>query len=139
MRLIALAVFVILYSCKHYSTSAELPANPLDTSKLYGRWMVIDALRNNRPTQTITGAVFALESNQISHNLSGTENLSQFDLKDSTLYASDQTQYKIEYLNDSLLILYTLIQNNKFRMSLKKLPDYSSELTESDTSHLKPY
>ncbi len=105
----------------------------LDSTKLYGRWTILDALRNNRPTQTITGAIFFIQPSQLTHNLLGTENVYQYQIKDSTLQASDQTYYKIEYLNDSLLIINTLIQNHRFKMSLKKLPEQTLELTESDT------
>lgn len=134
MRLLALAVFFMFYNCKNKQVLTEVVKPLLDTTKLYGRWMILDALRNNRPTQTINGAIFEINGNHIVHNLMGGENAYQFKIKDSTLHASDQTNYNIEYLNDSLLIINTMIQNYKFRMSLKKQPGHILELTESDTA-----
>ena len=128
-----LAIVCTLYCCKNNSISIDIQKVLLDSTKLYGRWTSLDALRNNRPTQTITGAIFDIQPSQLTHNLLGTENVYQYQIKDSTLQASDQTYYKIEYLNDSLLIINTLIQNHRFKMSLKKLPEQTLELTESDT------
>ena len=133
MRLLTLPIVFILYCCKNNSASLGIAKIQLDSTKLYGRWTILDALRNNRPTQTITGAIFDIQPNQLTHNLLGTDIEYQYQIKDSTLLASDQTMYRIEYLNDSLLIINTLIQNHKFKMSLKKLPEQTPELTESDT------
>lgn len=117
-RAVCILSFYLFIACKPKGPILE--KNQLNKEQLYGQWMIQDAMRNNRPTQTVNGAVVIVDSLLIKHNIFGSDGEFTYQVKDSVITTSDQSMFKVEFLNDTLLMMNTLIQNYKFRFSLKK-------------------
>ena len=132
MNLLRAVCFVCMYSwiaCKVKSPVEE--KKQLSKDQLFGHWIIQDAIRNNRPTQTINGAVFIIDSVQISHNIFGQDNQFLYQIADSSITTADQTIFNVEFLNDSLLMMNAYIQQYKFRFALKKQYHHESHQADS--------
>ncbi|MEP7321357.1 MAG: hypothetical protein ABI761_05535 [Saprospiraceae bacterium] len=119
MRVITWCILLLLIGCKH-----EDP--PFDSKKIEGRWIVSEAKRKHRPTQTIEGAIISITHDQLSHNLFGTDTAYQITWGKNFMLA-DTTHYFIEANLDSILILNVNLLKYPFRITLKKLKDDQTE------------
>ncbi|MDV7396328.1 hypothetical protein RZS08_33345, partial [Arthrospira platensis SPKY1] len=68
---------------------------------MLGRWEVREAIRNGRPTETLTGAYMEfLPDGRMITNISGTQDESAFSLKDNVISSKSQrlpVDYLIQY------------------------------------------
>jgi hypothetical protein len=119
MRVIVWGILLLWIGCKHDDP-------PFDSKKIEGRWIVSEAKRKYRPTQTIEGAILSISHDTLSHNLFGTDTSLQISWGKNFMLA-DTTHYFIEASLDSILILNVSLQKYPFRITLKKLKDNQTE------------
>jgi len=93
---------------------------------LYGRWEMVNATRAGQPAETLSGLYYEFDADGVMRtNLQlGDQEESSFSLDGSTI--SQQTEqltvdYKIENINDSLLILSTEIRETPFLFNMRKV------------------
>ncbi|MEP7269783.1 MAG: hypothetical protein ABI844_19360 [Saprospiraceae bacterium] len=121
MRVMLFCFGILLIQCKNQDSKSIHQTQSISRDLINGNWTVTNAIRNNRPTQTINGAIFTISEGKMTHNLYGIDKTYDFTMVDSTLLASDQTKYKIEFLTDSILVINTVLQTFHFKMSLKRI------------------
>jgi len=119
MRSLPFLVMIILTGCK-----SEPPT--YEKNKILGRWMVIEAHRNNRPTQTVNGAIFSISNQELQHNLYGADSTYAITWGKEAILTS-VSSYTIESQQDSMLVLFTTLQEYPFRLSLKKIDFIQTE------------
>jgi len=113
MRILLLGVwFGVILGCK-----SEPPL--FDKNKVKGTWIVTEASRNNRITQTVNGAVFKISDTELTHNLYGSDSSYAIQWSREAI-VTGQAAYTVETAQDSLLVLATILHNFPFRLSLKK-------------------
>lgn len=105
--------------------SACTDDNAVDTEQLLqGRWELVEAKRNNRPTESLTELYFLFQNDgTVETNLSGAVESGAYRLDDQTIEqrnTSMDTDYLIQSLTDSLLVLRTRLSNQNFEFSLRK-------------------
>lgn len=121
MRLVYLCLIILLFGCK-----SDPPIPAFDGSKIAGRWIITDAVRKNRSTQTINGAIFEISDTTLVHNMYGQDSTFKISWGPHSMITATDTFF-IETNLDSLLILTCVLQRFPFRLSLKKLKEYQSE------------
>jgi hypothetical protein len=119
MRIRLLIIALTILSCKQ-----EKP--PFDSKKIEGRWIITEALRKNRATQTLDGAILSISHEQLTHNFYGTDTTMQITWGSDYMLV-DTTHFKIEGYLDSLLILSFNVKQYPFRLTLKKLNENQTE------------
>jgi hypothetical protein len=128
-RVVLLVSLFSISACKSKKNATE--KTQINPDQLYGHWLIQDAMRNNRPTQTINGAVFLIDSVVVRHNIFGGDAEYVYQITDSAITTSDQIKYNVEFLNDTLMYMNALIQNYKFRFSLKKQLTIENQIKDS--------
>lgn len=119
MRSLPVVFMVLVFGCKSDPPTYE-------KNKILGRWMVMEAQRNNRLTQTVNGAIFSISETELEHNLYGVDSTYSITWgKEAMLTAS--SQYTIESSKDSILVLFTTLNEYPFRLSLKKISSIQTE------------
>lgn len=113
MRSLPVFLMILVFGCKSDPPTYE-------KNKILGRWVVIEAHRNNRLTQTVNGAIFSITNSELQHNLYGADSTYPITWGKESIITSS-TAYKIESSQDSMLVLYTTLQEYPFRLSLKKI------------------
>jgi hypothetical protein len=89
---------------------------------LYGKWIIIEASRNNKKTNMLDSAFFFFEQNVMTTNFQGVENQAEYQLSNNELKLTKGLDYTF-YLQKSeerFLIMSTKIQNASFLFKLKK-------------------
>lgn len=119
MRICLMLVGLAILSCKQ-----EQP--PFDSKKIEGRWIITEALRKNRATQTLDGAILSITHDQMTHNFYGSDTTMNITWGSNYMLV-DTTHFKIEGYLDSLLILSFNVQKYPFRLTLKKLKENQTE------------
>ncbi|MCB0641955.1 MAG: hypothetical protein KDC44_09965 [Phaeodactylibacter sp.] len=118
--LFACALLSTVFACSNEPTVEE--ENLSD--QLIGRWEVIQALRNDQPTETMTD--FYLEfgaDNRMTSNLNGAAEQVPYELKDKVIHQkSDRmpVDFNIVDLSDSLMVLTMSMRNTNFRFTFQK-------------------
>lgn len=119
MRLLPVFLVILGVGCK-----SEPPT--YDKNKVIGQWVVVEAHRNNRVTQTVNGALFSISDKDLKHNLYGQDSIYQIIWGKESINTPGSS-YKIESSRDSLLVLYTTLHNYPFRLSLKRVAFVQTE------------
>lgn len=92
---------------------------------ILGRWELIEALRDGKPTETLTGIYFEFKpEGRVVSNLAGQEEESKFELEGKNIGQKGgqiAVNYQIEELNDSLLVLTFSLRQVNFRLKLDRV------------------
>jgi len=109
----------------------EPPADKVDKKELLeGRWEIIQALRDEQPTETLSGAYLEFRpGDKMVSNLAGTEEV-RYELNDNTITqveGRNPLSFGIQSISDSLLVLQMDIRGSGFQLTLQKAPATSEE------------
>lgn len=103
--------------------SCQTESNPSETLIL-GHWDIEEATRNGRPTESLAELFFEFfQDGKMRTNLSGIPDDGNYTIEKDKLYQRESqmdTDYTIEEINDSLLILSTEMRGFAFRFLLQK-------------------
>ncbi|MEZ4983998.1 MAG: hypothetical protein R2795_02990 [Saprospiraceae bacterium] len=93
-------------------------------SKLEGRWEVKEAFRNEKQTEMLQGLFFDFQpEGQLLSNLTGMEEKSTYALDGKFIQqrgGAIEADYKIETLEDTILVVTTTIRDKRFKMIFGK-------------------
>ncbi len=109
---------VLVFSCKK--------DNHLNNELLQGRWLVVEAYRNEALTKTLENAYFLFEDEHIlsTNLLPDAERIGYIISKKSIIHQTpDQVEYQVTKLTADSLSLTTVISNNRFNLILIKAID----------------
>ncbi len=101
--------------------SCEEPVKTFDTSLLSGKWLIVDARRNAKPTTTLNEAFFVFNSDStMQTNFTGEELDGRYSIEGSVIQqdTEDNYTYTIQNLSKDTLILSTEIQKYNFELLL---------------------
>ncbi|MEL7118950.1 MAG: hypothetical protein AAFO07_05900 [Bacteroidota bacterium] len=114
-----LTVLLFLLSYCDNSTPSEVESN-----ELIGRWDIIEATRNGRPTESLAELYFEfLADGSMRTNLVGADEVATFTVNGDEIQQRESrmdVNYEIEQLSDSLLTLTTELRNHDFRFRLRR-------------------
>lgn len=124
--LLLLVFSLLLAACADESSDERVDQRTL----LQGRWEIIQALRDEQPTETLSGAYFEFRPNdKMVSNLAGTEEV-RYELKDNTITqveGRNPLRFGIQSISDSLLVLQMDIRGSDFKLTLQKTATNSEE------------
>lgn len=94
----------------------------VDEEYLTGKWVIYDASRNNKKTNTLDGAFFFFNHNIVTTNFQGVENQAEFTLQDNELHLTKGLNYTFHLYKspNTELIMTTRIQNTNFEFKLRR-------------------
>ena len=94
----------------------------LTHSDLKGKWNLTEAFRNDKKTQTLTGAYYEFSDTSITTNIFGEVVTTPFSLEKMEIVQRIPTEvrYNVTKNQDQTLSLVTIIDNISFRFTLKK-------------------
>lgn len=91
---------------------------------ILGRWEIREAIRNGRPTETLTGAYMEFfPDGHMTSNITGPPEESPYSLSGTTLSSKSQrmaVDYTIQYLGDSSMVLKCVIREMPFQFTLAR-------------------
>ena len=91
---------------------------------LYGRWEIISATRAGQPTKTFSDLYYEFDQEgKMRTNLPLGQGESPFTLDGNTVKQETEQMtvaYNIESINDSLLVMSTVLRDTPFRFNLRK-------------------
>ncbi|MFT4761267.1 MAG: hypothetical protein ACI9XO_000777 [Paraglaciecola sp.] len=94
------------------------------TQLLQGRWDLLEAYRNGKKTETLTGTFFEFTpENKLTYNLAGSREAVTYELDGQTLTPIDSRQkvtFAIEELDGEKLTLSMMMRNTPFKFILTK-------------------
>jgi hypothetical protein len=117
---------LILCSCQN---NGEAPA--VDTQQLTGRWELVKAWRNHRPTETLTDTYYEfLENGTMKTNLTfnSGNGAYPFVVSGSKIIQKskpDEVVFKVEEFSDTLLTLSMVLKKYPFKIVLRKVEKVS--------------
>ena len=117
----SLFFLILTCSCKEESKQPQL-----DKNLLTGRWEIVQAWRNGRPTETLAGTFYEFDENgtmRTNLTASGVEEESKFEvdgLKIEQKSSPEKVEYTVSELSDSVLTLSMKIKNFPFQIQLSK-------------------
>ena len=94
--------------------------------QILGRWEIKEALRNGRPTETLTGTFMEFfPKGRMLSNIGGLQEESAFSIDGNVISSQSQrlpADYTIQYAGDSTLVLQFVLREVPFQLSLAKVP-----------------
>jgi hypothetical protein len=119
-----LSTLFILGSLSFISCSADGAAEEKTIELLQGHWDLVEAYRNGKKTETLTGTFFEFApENKLTYNLAGLRENVTYELDGQTLTPIDSRQkvtLAIEELDGQKLILTMVMRNTPFKFILTK-------------------
>ena len=115
MRLYWICTLFISFSFTHCNISPN--ETELVKAKVIGRWTVNNALRNNRNTQTLNGAVMDISETQLIHNFYGIDSTYTISWKGQKIVANHDT-FTIDVVQDSVMVVRVRLSNYNFKLSM---------------------
>ncbi|MCB9274454.1 MAG: lipocalin family protein [Lewinellaceae bacterium] len=116
--LLLMTAILILHACGQEPGSEK--------ALLYGKWELKEASRNGSPTESLAGLYYEfLENDSMDTNLPLAPGKSMYELDGNSLRQAagpDEIEYTIESLDESNLVLATVLRNTNFRFVLQKQP-----------------
>ncbi len=123
IRIANLSVVFILGLALVLSSCGE-PAEQDDQSLLLGKWVINQALRNGQPTESLDELYFEFyDDGQMNTNLTGEAQSGVYQLEEGVIMQRESgidADYRIEEINDSLLVLSTMLRDHSFRFQLRR-------------------
>lgn len=109
-----LLTIVILASCKDEMA--------IESDYLEGKWLVVEAMRNGKLTNTLDGAFFNFGGIVMTTNFLGVEHQAEFKLKNNDINLTKGLDYTfhLKKLGGNILELKTEIQKTEFIFKIKK-------------------
>ena len=107
-----------------YLQSCKEPVESIDTSLLPGKWFIVNAKRNAKPTTTLNEAYFVFNNNSTMYtNFMGEEMEGAYQIEGNVISQETPTHegdlsYKILSLSKDSLILSSEIMDHKFEFYL---------------------
>ncbi|MEO6191122.1 MAG: hypothetical protein ABIO44_12980 [Saprospiraceae bacterium] len=94
----------------------------LTYSELKGKWNMTEAFRNDKKTQTLSGAYYEFSDTSITTNIFGEIGTTPFTIEkmDIVQRIPTEVRYHVTKNQDQTLSLVTIIDNVSFRFTLKK-------------------
>jgi hypothetical protein len=94
----------------------------IDEEYLQGKWIITEALRNGKKTNTLDGAFFFFDQKILTTNFEGIENQAEYTLVHNELKLTKGLDYTfhLKRTADPLLVMTVKIQNVDFEFKLKK-------------------
>ena len=102
----------------------------IEESAILGKWIVVEAERNAKPTLTLKDAFFEFRENgELITNILGQDHNYPFQLKQGIIYQHDiqNTAYEIAFISTDSLHLKTEIRNFQFDFYTKREMEQTSE------------
>ena len=112
-----------LFACSNEPSEEEVNLSEL----LVGHWDVIQALRDDQPTETMTD--FFMEfgaDNTMTSNLAGAAEKVEYELKNDVIHQKTgrmPLDFQIMNLTDSLMVLSMTMRDTDFRFTFQKSSD----------------
>jgi len=99
--------------------------------QILGRWEIREALRNGRPTETLTGAFmeFSPEGEMLT-NFAGFQDKTTYAVEDNVISSHSErmpADFTIQYVGDSSLVLKFVLREIPFQFSMIKPPELPAE------------
>jgi hypothetical protein len=98
---------------------------------IIGRWEIVEALRNGRPTETLTGAFLEfLPKGRMNSNIGGMQGESAYTIEGNVISSKSErlpVDYNILHLGDSSLVLKFALREMPFQISLVRAPELPAE------------
>jgi len=116
MRFLVLSFFSLLLASCVNDTSIK-------QDELTGKWIVMEALRNNKKTNTLEGAFFYFDQHVLTTNFMGGENQAGYQLTKNVLQLTkgmDYTFHLERTPEQGVIVMKTKIQKTEFLFKLKK-------------------
>ncbi|MEL6669389.1 MAG: hypothetical protein AAFP08_10510 [Bacteroidota bacterium] len=126
------SILLLAFSCGD-DKPQDNPPLPTDGLELEGRWELVEARRNNRPTQTFDGLYFVFgPENQFVTNLGGDESTGKFAYDERAEIVTTEVALPATYLirehNDGELMLETELEGFAFRFLLNRVVETKEEV-----------
>jgi hypothetical protein len=112
--LMTLLVVITISACKQDADIQE--------TSLYGKWDIVQADRNGKPTPYLRGGYFVMEKGgTMAINITGSDEKGPYVLNDKVLRFKDSKEFTIESVKaDSMRIRYRMNQDSEFLFYLHK-------------------
>lgn len=108
-----------------YSISCTEEGPSIDPDLLIGRWEIQEALRSGKPTETLSELYYEFtKDGTMKTNLTGATETGKYELNDNILMQQDtrmDTDYQIESVNDSFLVMSTVLRKLNFKFALNRV------------------
>jgi hypothetical protein len=112
--LLVLCILSSLYSCNN--------EKKINQDYLLGKWVIVEASRNDKKTNTLDGAFFFFQQKVLTTNFQGFENQAEYTLANNELKLTKGLDYSfhLHKTEDQFLVMSAKIQNATFLFKLKK-------------------
>lgn len=121
------SVLILVIALVGLGTNSCSEEDQTTRDQLIGRWELVEASRNGKPTQSLDGLYFVFEAEgEMETNLNMQAERGEFELADDNIRqigTSIEPNYRIESISDSTMRLYTRLRNVQFRFDLVKNPN----------------
>jgi hypothetical protein len=98
---------------------------------ILGRWEIVEAMRNGRPTETLTGAFMEfLPKGRMISNIGGMQGESDYAIEGAVLSSKSERlplDFNILYMGDSSLVLKFVLREIPFQISLARASELPAE------------
>ena len=115
-----IVILVGIMGCSIWQSCQET-VEPLDTSLLLGRWLVVGAERNANETKTLNEAYFEFSSDStMQTNFTGQESTASFTTKGNWIkqISGEKLSFDILQLSADSLVITTKLMNYDFKLFL---------------------
>ena len=135
-------LLVLILACGKDAPASEAAVDDPNAPSLVGHWVLEEAKRNNRVTETLTDLYFSFQENgQFATNLGGDHSEGTYQYDGSTeIVTADLAQaytYQIAEHSDDELVLHSRISNFDFEFVLKRgEPELPEEDTETSSEEI---
>lgn len=116
---------ICLCICTLYGTGCTDPSPASDPDLLIGHWEIEEALRSGKPTESLSELYYEFSKDgSMKTNLTGATETGKYEVDGQILSQMDtrmDTDYQIETLNDSFLIMTTVLRKLNFKFVLNRV------------------
>ncbi len=112
-----LIILLFLSACKNDTGNVA--------EKVIGQWEILEATRNNRPTESLSELYFEFTADgKLLTNIAGIPETLTYEIKKDKIYQKGSSlgeiYYNIESIEDNTMIISTELRSFSFRFSLQK-------------------
>jgi hypothetical protein len=127
MRIYTLVSVLLLFgctACQNDSSGESQSDTDATIQMLQGRWELLGATRNGKPTESLDGAFFEfMENGKLASNLGGSREEMQYEVQGKTIQQRGgrmDADFQIDMLIDTLLVLDLVLNSTPFKLRLGK-------------------
>ena len=118
------SVLFLIGGCSFFSCNFDAAEEAKTTELLQGHWDLLEAYRNGKKTETLTGTFFEFfPENKLTYNLAGSREEVEYVLDGQTITPENSRQnvtFLIEALDGEKLTLSMIMRNTPFKFVLEK-------------------